>query len=224
MVIYGIIGFPLTHSFSKQYFSNKIEKEGITGAEYHTFPLTSINEFPDLIKNGPLIRGLSVTIPYKEKVLQFINHFSNEVIEIGATNCISIKDGKLTAYNTDIIGFEKSFVKKLLSNHTKALVLGTGGASKAVQFVLKKIGIQFLVVSRNISEHKKFIQYSQVTKEIMDTYSIIINATPLGMSPLELTCPPFLMHQLPPNIIYTILYISPKRLCFCKKASYRELQ
>ena len=143
------------------------------------------------------------------------------MIEIGATNCISIKDGKLTAYNTDIIGFEKSFVKKLLSNHTKALVLGTGGASKAVQFVLKKIGIQFLVVSRNISEHKKFIQYSQVTKEIMDTYSIIINATPLGMSPLELTCPPIPYASITPqHYLYDLVY-KPEKTLFLQKG---ELQ
>ncbi|HQW82884.1 MAG TPA: shikimate dehydrogenase, partial [Ferruginibacter sp.] len=129
MTKYGIIGFPLTNSFSKQYFNNKIDKEAIANAHYENFPLNSIEEFPQLIKANPELKGLSVTIPYKETVLQYINNFSDEVKKIGATNCIRIKNRKLTAFNTDIIGFEKSFIKLLQPVHKKALVLGTGGAS-----------------------------------------------------------------------------------------------
>ena len=151
MVTYGIIGFPLTHSFSKQYFTEKIEKEGITDAVYHSFPLKSIEEFPELLKSDPLLKGLSVTIPYKEKVLPYLTEVSGEVAEIGATNCIRIRGNELKGFNTDIIGFERSFIKQLKPEHKKALVLGTGGASKAVQYVLKKLDIDFLVVSRNES-------------------------------------------------------------------------
>ncbi len=189
MKTFGIIGFPLTHSFSKQYFTEKIEREGIEDAVYNTFPLSSIETFPALLKDNPLLKGLSVTIPYKEQVLKYVNHLSDEVVQIGATNCLKISHNGLTAYNTDIIGFEESFVERLKPENRKALVLGTGGASKAVQYVLKKLGIDFLVVSRSENNFKNFIQYNQVTKDIVQEFKIIINCTPLGMSPGEATCP-----------------------------------
>lgn len=211
MNLYGIIGFPLTHSFSKQYFTEKIEKENIVNSIFRTFPLTNIQELPALLQNEPKLKGLSVTIPYKEKVLQYVNIFSKEVSLIGATNCISIKEGKLTAYNTDIIGFEKSFVKKLSSNHTKALVLGSGGASKAVQYVLTKLGIQYLVVSRRVDNNKDFITYSQVSPEMIREYTVIINATPLGMSPNEESFPnlPY-AYLTPQHYLYDLVYKPPK--------------
>src|SRR5690606_36061408 len=139
----GIIGYPLTHSFSRQYFNNKIEKDDIEDAVYENYPLLTIDEFPRLLKANPELKGLSVTIPYKESVLQFINDFSDEVKKIGAANCIKIKENHLAAFNTDIIGFENSFVKLLQPIHKKALVLGTGGSSKAVQYVLQKLHIDY---------------------------------------------------------------------------------
>ena len=217
MTTYGIIGFPLTHSFSKQYFSEKIEREGIVDAKYEAYPLHSIAEFPELLKANPLLRGLSVTIPYKEHVLQFVNHLSDEVKQIGATNCINIRNGVLTAYNTDIIGFEESFVKKLKPQHTKALVLGTGGASKAVQYVLNKLGIDFLVVSRNESEKDNFIQYKELTSDIINEYTIIINCTPLGMSPDEDTCPDIPYDLLTTNHYLFDLVYKPAKTLFLLK-------
>ena len=217
MKIYGTIGFPLTHSFSKQYFTEKIEREGIADASYHSFPLSSIDVLPVLLKDNPSLKGLSVTIPYKEQVLKYVTQLSKEVAQIGAANCIKIKGKELTAYNTDIIGFEESFVKKLKSGHTKALVLGTGGASKAIQFVLKKLGIGFLIVSRNEINNKNFIQYKEVTSDIIEEYKIIINCTPLGMSPDEDTCPDIPYALLTANhYLYDLVY-KPAKTLFLQK-------
>jgi shikimate dehydrogenase len=217
MTTYGIIGFPLTHSFSKQYFTEKIEKEGITDAVYHQFALKAIEDFPTLLINDPSLKGLSVTIPYKEQVLQYINHLSDEVKQIGATNCIKIRENILTAYNTDIIGFEGSFVKNLRPNHTKALVLGTGGSSKAVQYVLKNLGIDFLVVSRNEDSSQGFIQYDQITEDIIREYNIIVNATPLGMSPADDTCPKIPYTLLTSDHYLFDLVYKPAKTLFLQK-------
>ena len=217
MTTYGTIGFPLTHSFSKQYFTEKIEREGIADASYHSFPLSSIDVLPVLLKDNPSLKGLSVTIPYKEQVLKYVTQLSKEVAQIGAANCIKIQDGVLSAYNTDIIGFDESFVKKLKPGHTKALVLGTGGASKAIQFVLKKLGIGFLIVSRNEINNKNFIQYKEVTSDIIEEYKIIINCTPLGMSPDEDTCPDIPYALLTANhYLYDLVY-KPAKTLFLQK-------
>lgn len=217
MKVYGIIGFPLTHSFSKQYFTEKIERESITDTFFYSFPLTSIEEFPTLLRANPLLKGLSVTIPYKEQVLKFVDHISTEVAQIGASNCIKISKNGLTAYNTDIIGFEESFIKKLKPENSKALVLGTGGASKAVQYVLHQLGIDFLVVSRSENNLEGFIQYSQVKKEIMQAYKIIINCTPLGMSPNEDTCPEIPYSLLTAEHYLFDLVYKPVKTLFLKK-------
>jgi shikimate dehydrogenase len=217
MNTYGTIGFPLTHSFSKQYFTEKIEREGIPDSAYYSFPLKSIDEFPDFLKNNPTLRGLAVTIPYKEKVLQYVTHLSEEVKQIGAANCIKVKGNVLTAYNTDIIGFEKSFVKKLKPVHKKALVLGTGGASKAVQYVLKKLGTEFLVVSRKEFDAENFIQYNEITANIINEYNIIVNTTPLGMSPAEDTCPDLPYNLLTAdNYLFDLVY-KPTKTLFLQK-------
>ncbi|MGB4844961.1 MAG: shikimate dehydrogenase [Ferruginibacter sp.] len=221
MTIYGIIGFPLTHSFSEQYFTEKIHREGITDAAYYSFPLKSIEEFPELLKSNPLLKGLSVTIPYKEKVLFYLTEVSGEVVEIGATNCIRISGNQLKGFNTDIIGFEKSFIKQLQPGHKKALVLGTGGASKAVQYVLKKLGIDFLVVSRNENDKVNFIQYKQITPSIIDEYKILVNCTPLGMSPDEDTCPdiPYVLLTAE-HYLYDLVYKPAKTLFLQKGEKY----
>ncbi len=217
MKVYGIIGYPLTHSFSKQYFTEKFEKEGIADTFFENFPLLSIDAFPALLNSNPSLKGLSVTIPYKEQVLKYVTRLSEEVEQIGATNCIKIRGNELTAYNTDIIGFQESFVKKLKPGNRKALVLGSGGSSKAVQYVLKKLGIDFLVVSRTNGNEQKFIQYEQVTKEILNEFTIIINCTPLGMSPDEFSCP-----EIPYSLLTTEHYLydlvyEPAKTLFLKK-------
>lgn len=215
MKTYGLIGFPLTHSFSQQYFTDKIEREGIADAVFELYPLITIEDFPALLSSNPALKGIAVTIPYKEQVLKFVTHLSKEVKQIGAANCIKINGAELTAYNTDIIGFEKSFAKNLKRNHTKALVLGTGGASKAVQYVLQKLGIHFLLVSRNKSENS--IQYSDITESIIQEYPVIINTSPLGMSPNENTCPDLPYNLLTAeNYLYDLVY-APAKTLFLQK-------
>jgi len=217
MPSYGTIGFPLTHSFSKQYFNEKIAREGIPDSFYESYPLQSITELPGLLKQHPSLKGLSVTIPYKEQVLKYVTVLSGEVKEIGAANCIRIRGDELKAFNTDIIGFEKSFVKKLRPGQNKALVLGTGGASKAVQYVLKKLGIDFKIVSRKEIDQPGFITYQRLSKNILEEYRIVINATPVGMSPANNTCPEIPYDLLTADhYLYDLVY-NPAKTLFLQK-------
>ncbi len=217
MATYGIIGYPLTHSFSQQYFTEKITREGIADAFFHSFPLATIDDLPALLNNNPTMIGFAVTIPHKQKVLKYVTNLSEEVKLIGAANCIKIRGAELTAYNTDIIGFERSFTKHLKANHTKALVLGTGGSSKAVQYVLQKLGVSFLIISRNKTESENCIRYQQITESIIQQYPVIINTTPLGMSPDENTCPDipytFLSAE---NYLFDLVY-APTKTLFLQK-------
>ena len=183
MNVFGLIGYPLTHSFSQQYFTEKFAKESVTGCFFKLFPLTSIDLFPGLITNEKDLRGVAVTVPYKEQVIRYIDIVNDEAKKVGAVNCIRIQAGILTGYNTDIIGFERSVTPLLKSHHTKALVLGAGGASKAVQFVLTKLGIDFLVVTRGGIRTKNFISYQSLDKKLIESYPMIINCTPAGMFP-----------------------------------------
>ncbi|MGG9971421.1 shikimate dehydrogenase family protein [Ferruginibacter sp. SUN002] len=202
MKLYGLIGYPLGHSFSKQYFTEKFAKEGITDCVFEAFPIPSINEFPQLLKNNPNLKGLSVTIPYKEQVMQFVTELSDEVKAIGATNSIKISGDKLIAYNTDITGFERSFKELVKPSHQKALILGTGGASKAVQYVFGKMGIDFLIVSRVKNTAKNIIDYSMIDANLLTSHTIIVNTSPLGMSPNEHTFP-----DLPYELLTTEHYL-----------------
>ncbi len=217
MPTYGIIGYPLTHSFSKQYFTERIEKERIPDSIYESYPLRSITEFPALLKQHPSLKGLSVTIPYKEQVLKYIGVLSPEVKEIGAANCIRLRGTELTAFNTDVIGFERTFIKKLKPTHKKALILGSGGASKAVQYVLRKLGIGFLIVSRKGSDNSNIITYDQVSKDILAEYSIIINSTPLGMLPNEKTFPAIPYTFLTADYYLYDLVYNPTKTLFLQK-------
>ncbi len=218
MNLFGLIGYPLTHSFSAQYFTEKFQKEGLEDYVFKAFPLTNINEFPDLLKNNPSLRGLCVTIPYKEQVLQFVTNQSEEVKEIAATNSIKISGTILTAYNTDIVGFEKSFVTHLKPYHKKALVLGTGGASKAIQFDLQKLNINFLVVTRSSNLKKDFINYSMISESIINEYNVVINCTPVGMWPLIDDCPDIPYNLINSSHYFFDLIYSPAKTLFLKKA------
>jgi shikimate dehydrogenase len=182
MRLFGLIGYPLSHSFSQQFFTEKFEKEAIKNCRYLNFPISSIEELRSVINENPGLEGLNVTIPYKEQVLLYLDEISETVQEIGACNCIKIKQGILTGYNTDVPGFEASFVKELKPYHKQALVLGTGGASKAVQYVLAKLAISFKVVSRNPKGDE--IGYEAITSDNIGDYLVIINTTPLGMQPV----------------------------------------
>jgi shikimate dehydrogenase len=185
MDTYGIIGYPLKHSFSKKFFTEKFEKEKID-AEYLNFEIADISRFTDIVQSCPALKGLNVTIPYKEKVIPFLDDLDPAAGEIGAVNVVKISrnDGKtkLTGYNSDIIGFQNS-IKPLIdpSIHKKALILGTGGASKAVRGGLKNLGVEWTYVSRTPGERQ--LSYKDIGREVMDEYTIIVNTSPLGTYP-----------------------------------------
>lgn len=180
MQLYGLIGYPLSHSFSKKYFDEKFMKDGITDASFKNFSIENISLLHDILAQRNL-RGLAVTIPYKKAVIDFLYNSTDEVKQMGACNCIKIKDGKLLGHNTDVIGFEKSFIKKLKPHHTKALILGTGGAAAAVEFVLQKLNIGYEFVSRK-KAGTQFL-YQELNENILNKYPVIINATPIGTFP-----------------------------------------
>ena len=217
MRIFGLIGYPLGHSFSKIFFTQKFKEQGIDDAVFELFPIEYIKDFPLLISNYAGIEGLAVTKPHKETVIPYLTRLDEASAEIGAVNCIVIKNGELTGHNTDVIGFEKSLLPLLQSHHKKALVLGTGGASKGVQYVLKKNGIDFLTVSRSQSANKGDIFYEQISEQMMNDYSLIINATSAGMTPDEQSCPdiPY-QHISTAHLLYDLIY-KPEEPLFMKK-------
>lgn len=178
--LYGLIGFPLEHSFSPDYFKKKFAAEGI-GAEYKLFPISNIQQYRQLLEEYPAVKGLNVTIPYKEEVIQYIDNIDTDAEQVKAVNCIHFSEGKSVGYNTDIIGFAQSLSPLLESHMDKALVLGSGGSSKAVRFVLDKLGINYKIVSRKAAD--EFLAYADVTDDLIEEYKLIINTTPLGMSP-----------------------------------------
>lgn len=216
---YGLIGYPLGHSFSKKYFTEKFLREGIKNSAYELFPLEQIEQLPALIKSHPHLKGLNVTIPYKEQVLSYLDELSDAVKEIGACNCIALTKGKLTGYNTDVIGFEQSLRPLLLPHHTKALILGTGGAAKAVAFVLKKLNIDFSYVSR--SKNTNILSYDDLTEAVIKAYPLIINTTPLGMQPHVETKPSLSYNALDSkHFCYDLVY-NPARTAFLAEAEQR---
>lgn len=221
METYGLIGRSLGHSFSEKYFSEKFKKENISDCEYRNFELKDLkNEIPSL-KDNSQIKGLNVTIPYKTDILPFLDERTVEVAEIEACNCIQIKDGKWKGFNTDIIGFEKSFIPHLKSSHQKALVLGTGGASKAVVFVLKKRGIDFLKVSRNKNVAKGIVSYDDLSVEMMKEYQIVINTTPLGTFPNVNECPKLPYEEITNQHYFFDLVYNPSKTLFLTLAEKR---
>jgi len=211
---FGLIGYPLTHSFSQKYFTEKFLREGISGAVYENFPLPAIAALPDVLRDAELC-GLNVTIPYKQEVMPFLHVADAVVTEIGACNCIRIRDGRLYGYNTDVVGFERSVIRKLRPWHDQALILGTGGAAKAVEYVMKKLGIRYRHVSRRAGAGG--LSYEQVDAALLSHYTLIINTTPLGMSPKVDACP-----QLPygaltsRHYLYDLIY-NPTRTLFLQK-------
>jgi shikimate dehydrogenase len=213
--LYGLIGFPLSHSFSKGYFTEKFAREGIADSLYELFPLAHIGQFPALLETQPELVGLNVTIPYKESIIPFLYELDEEAAEIGAVNTITIQGGRTKGYNTDVYGFEMSFRKHLKPVHQRALILGTGGASKAVLFTLKKMGIPYTLVSR--TSGKDHLTYSDITPEILDAYKIIINTSPLGMYPKIEEYPDLPYEALgPDHYLYDLIY-NPSVTAFMKK-------
>jgi shikimate dehydrogenase len=215
MLLFGLIGYPLTHSFSKNYFTEKFKKEGIENCRYENFPLADIDDLPGIIGDHPDLRGFNVTIPYKESVLRFLSESTELVKQIRACNCIKIENGKLVGYNTDVAGFEKSLLQKLDASHRNALILGTGGAAKAVEFVLRKIGVHYRYVSRYPSV--KNLSYEQLTPHLIEKNTLIINTTPLGMYPRVAEAPPLPYHLLTQTHFLFDLIYNPAKTLFLKK-------
>lgn len=225
MRTYGLIGFPLTHSFSQKYFSQKFERDKIADSEFKNFPLEDISKLPSLIKENPTLRGLSITIPHKQRVIEFLDEIDPAAREIGAVNCVKrwkMEDGKwmMAGYNTDVYGFEQSLKPLLKPHHTKALILGTGGASKAVAYVLKKLKVDFRIVSRTNS----IILYSQIDRSIMEENSLIVNTTPLGMFPKVNECPDIPYEFITPkHLLYDLTY-NPEVSLFLQKGQEKGAQ
>lgn len=213
---FGLIGYPLSHSFSQKFFTDKFREENITGCVYDNFPLENIEALRGVLEKYPNLAGLNVTIPYKEKVIPFLHHQSDVVKKIGACNCIKFVNGELHGYNTDVTGFEESLRPLLESHHRKALVLGTGGAAKAIHFVLEKLGIIFLEVSRNPFSGRQ-ISYEQLTPELIAEHTLIINTTPVGMYPHTNECPPLPYTALTPKHYLFDLVYNPAKTMFLQK-------
>jgi shikimate dehydrogenase len=208
MKLYGLIGYPLSHSFSAIYFKNKFANEQIPDCDYRLFPIPDISELIPILNENTNLCGFNVTIPYKKEIFQLLTHVDPVAAEVGAVNTVKvIRKGtnmELHGFNTDILGFEQS-LKPLLSGRNKALVLGTGGAAMAVIFVLKRLQIEYFSVSRNPSD--KAIGYSDLTRELLDDYAIIINTTPLGMHPNTENAPPIPYQWLNfGHLLYDLVY------------------
>jgi len=210
---FGLIGYPLSHSFSQKFFTEKFLKENIVNAQYDNFPIASIESFDALWKEHPSLEGLNVTIPYKKEVIAFLQHSSPVVQAIKACNCIRKFNNELYGYNTDVIGFEKSLLPFLKAHHTHALILGTGGASAAVQWVLQKLNIQYQVVSRKGNAN---LTYDQLSASVIESHTLIINTSPLGMFPNVNEAPPIAYEAITAqHHLYDLVY-NPIETLFMK--------
>jgi len=218
---YGLIGYPLGHSFSISYFNQKFADEGID-AEYVNFEIPSIDQLQEILDITPNLRGLNVTIPYKQKVMEFLDYITPEAQAIGAVNVIRVThDGRkvrLKGYNSDVIGFTQSIEPMLEKKwHKKALILGTGGASKAINYGLKSLGLETVYVSRY--QRPGTIQYENITPEVIKEYNVIVNCTPLGMYPHADECPMLPYEAMDSHtILYDLIY-NPDETLFMKRGA-----
>ena len=223
---YGLIGYPLGHSFSKGYFADKFKKEHIKNCSYNNYPLENIELLGNLIQEEQELYGLNVTIPYKQQVIPFLDQLDCVAEKIGAVNCIKInrnaaKEVILKGFNTDSYGFEVPLLEVLLPHHDKALILGTGGASKAVAYVLEKHHIAFRYVSRKPKSAGIF-SYADITEEIINEYSIIVNTSPSGMYPDVDTCPDLPYDAITDrHILYDLVY-NPEKTLFLQKGEEKK--
>ena len=216
---FGLIGYPLTHSFSKKFFTEKFSREGID-AQYKNFEIDNIDKLPSIIRENPTLEGLNVTIPYKQDIFPYLDEVDEAAKEIGAVNTIQIeREGEkyhLLGFNTDIIGFGDSIQPLLQSHHTKAMVLGTGGASKAVVWALEKLGLSTVLVSRS-PQGERQISYRNLDKNLMEEYTVIVNTTPLGTYPKTEGLPDipyeFIREK---HLLYDLVY-NPEKTRFLEK-------
>jgi shikimate dehydrogenase len=213
MRCYGLIGYPLGHSFSRTFFTDKFQRENIT-ASYFNFELPEIELLPEILSENPELKGINVTIPYKEKIIAYLDLIDPVAKEINAVNTVRISKQNsrifLEGFNTDVAGFRDSIAPLLKPWHQSALILGTGGAAKAVKYVLEKLGIKYLQVSRS-PKIEGVISYREVTKHIIEANKIIVNTTPLGTYPDIHSCPELPFHFLTSrHLLYDLVYNPPE--------------
>ena len=217
MRLFGLIGKPLTHSFSKGYFTNFFQQNGIADCRYENFELDQILSLTELVKSQSQLAGLNVTIPYKEAVLPFLDFQDDVVRAIGACNCIKVLNSQLYGFNTDVIGFRESLSSRLKPHHTQALILGTGGAAKAVAYALDQLAIKYQIVSRK--EQEGLLSYEGLDKKVLSIHTLIVNTTPLGMYPQIDTFPPIdYSHLTSDHLLFDLVY-NPERTAFLEKGS-----
>lgn len=216
----GLIGYPLSHSFSPGYFADKFEKEQIFGWQYDAYPIADIADFPTLWNDIPDLVGLNVTIPYKQQVIPYLDELDETAAKIGAVNTIKKVDDKLIGYNTDAFGFEASLLELLGENTVrKALILGTGGASKAVEYILSKNDIAHQYVSRTAKEGQ--ITYDDIDVGILTSHTLIVNTTPLGMYPNIDNCPDLDYNSISSDHYFLDLVYNPPKTLFLKQGEKR---
>lgn len=216
---YGLIGYPLTHSFSEQYFKEKFIREEIENCKYELFPLENIEDIRFLFEVNKDLKGINVTIPYKESVIEYLDDLDEIAEKIGAVNCIKIDEIQKVGYNTDYSGFRDSLKPLLKQHHKKALILGTGGASKAIKYALQELNIEPKFVSRSKAENN-FV-YTELTKEIIAEFPVIINCTPAGMFPDTDTAPEIPYQFLTKNNLLFDLIYNPDKTLFLQNGEKR---
>lgn len=213
---YGIIGYPLGHSFSRTFFSEKFQREHIE-AEYVNFEVPSADALTDIVRLNPNLRGLNVTLPHKEAVIPLLDELSDEAREIGAVNVIRVREGRLKGFNSDIIGFMDSIRPLLQPWHKRALVLGTGGASRAIRVGLERLGLSWTYVSRTPAQGR--LTYADLTPQVMQDYQVVVNCSPVGMYPRVDACPDIPYHLLTPqHLLYDLVY-NPLETLFLKRGA-----
>ena len=224
-ILFGLLGKNISYSFSKTYFSKKFTNLQLTNHKYVNFDIENIEDFLEILnKYKKSLKGCNVTIPYKESIFNYLHEIDRTASEIGAVNTIKFSsDGKLVGYNTDVVGFEKSLIPLLKTHHTKALILGTGGASKAVAYVLKKIDIDYFKVSRNPKDNLA-IAYADISNQLLNEYSLIINCSPLGTFP-NINEKPMIPYQFltSKHLLYDLIY-NPVETAFLIEGKKRGTQ
>lgn len=220
---YGLIGYPLGHSFSMGYFNEKFKNEAIN-AVYENFEIPDIQDITTVIGSNPDLAGFNVTIPYKEKVMDYLDYIAPEAAEIGAVNVVKVthngERAVLKGFNSDVVGFVNSIKPLLRPLHKKALVLGTGGASKAVEYGLRKLGLETIKVSR--TEKDNTIIYGQVTPELLSEYKVIVNCTPCGMAPHFDECPNLPYDSIDDSFLLYDLIYNPEETLFLRKGKEKD--
>ena len=220
MKTYGLIGKSLSHSFSKKYFTEKFDGLGLTDSEYINIEIETIEEFIEKLKEFKP-RGLNVTIPYKEEIIPYLDELDEVAEEIGAVNTIVFKNGKLKGYNTDAFGFHQSIKPFFKSQHERALILGTGGASKAIEYVLKQYGVDVLFASRS-ETNANILNWNEVNENVIKQHLLIINCTPLGMYPDVDIKPEIPYSALTDKHLLVDLVYNPEETLFLKLGKENE--